>query len=103
MSGWEWVTDHRWTVVRDATCDEEGWTYASDWPRITAPRAGGRKSQRAKDMVRRRRTRSCSAYEPASKEGHACRNGYESSSGLLRRVRPFLSLRGAEDAEEGGR
>jgi hypothetical protein len=53
--GWEWVTDHRWTVVRDATCDEEGWTYASDWPRITAPRAGGRKSQRAKDMVRRRR------------------------------------------------
>ena len=44
-----------WRVVADGSTDPQGWTYGTDWPRLTQPREGGRASQRTTDMVRRRR------------------------------------------------
>ena len=44
-----------WRVVADGSTDPQGWTYGTDWPRLSQPREGGRASQRTTDMVRRRR------------------------------------------------
>ncbi len=50
---WMWANE-AWRVVRDGGTDRDGWSYASDWDRLAAPRDGGRKSQRTRDVVRRR-------------------------------------------------
>uniref|UniRef100_A0A7S0RX04 V-SNARE coiled-coil homology domain-containing protein n=1 Tax=Pyramimonas obovata TaxID=1411642 RepID=A0A7S0RX04_9CHLO len=47
---WEWCSE--WTLIRDANCDEDGWQYATGWPKgkaIWAPKQG------RGHLVRRRR------------------------------------------------
>jgi hypothetical protein len=97
---WTWMSP--WKIDKSYTeCDDEGWSYASDFPRFKTHLARGRSNQkRLGNSVRRRRWIRMMAYVPP--DGSALPGGDGGGDGGGDTSPTSKSSRGAGGGDDGG-